>query len=101
MEVRASCVLMQGNKVFQTRDCSCKRVQHMRYAFRNEVPFHYWTESAQKDADTFQHVCFAHGKAEHFEHALRAQPCSKTSPMPFVKVARTKSNASRAQLDQT
>lgn len=59
----------------------------MRYAFRNEVPFRYWAESAQKDADTFQH--------------MRAQPCTKTSPMPFIKVARTKSNSSRAQLDQT
>lgn len=53
MEVRASCVLMQGNEVFQTRDCSCESVQHMRYVCGNEVPFLYWVESVQKDADTF------------------------------------------------
>lgn len=53
MEVRASCVLMQGNEVFQTRDCSCESVQHMRYVSGNEVPFLYWVESVQKDADTF------------------------------------------------
>lgn len=48
-----------------------------------------------------QQVCFSHGKAERSECSLRAQPCTKTSPMRFVKVAKTKSNASRAQLDQT